>query len=138
MNMQKILSLTIVFTILAWTASLNTARAGGLLGELLFGSLDSAQSDCTARYPGNYLGVWTCVRRAIASGRAGDMRNGPGLRYTSAGDMLYAAVKSRRMDDATAIYRLAAELSRGDMEYSATHPDTSVYCWTSGNITNCN
>jgi hypothetical protein len=138
MKMQKTLSLTLVFAILAWTISLNTASAGGLLGALLFGSLDSAQSDCAAQHPGNYLGVWTCVRRAIAANRAGDMRNGPGLRYISAGDMLYAAVKSRHMDDATALYRLASELSHGDLEYSATHPDTSVYCWTSGNITNCN
>ena len=114
------------------------ARAGGLLGQLLFGSLDSAQSDCYAQTPGRYVPTWQCIRGAIARGRAGDMRNGPALQYMAIGDKLYANVKAGRMADDEALYQLAQALTAGDIAYGATHPDTSVICNSFGYTTICN
>jgi hypothetical protein len=120
-------------------AAATPASAGNLLGELLFGSLDSAQSDCYAQNPGRYLDTWRCVRARIAQGHTGDMRNGPALKYMAIGDMLYASVKARRMDDATALYKLAAALTAGDIEYRAIQPpDVSVTCNSFGRTTICN
>jgi hypothetical protein len=74
--------------------------------------LDSAQSDCYAQNPGRYLDTWRCMRARIAQG---DMRNGPALKYMAIGDMLYANVRARKIDDATALYKLAAALTAGDI-----------------------
>jgi hypothetical protein len=64
-----------IAAIMATTAASLPAKAGGILGELLFGSLDSTQSGCQAQYPGNYKAIWQCIRGRVAQGHTGDMRN---------------------------------------------------------------
>jgi hypothetical protein len=99
------------------TALLITTPAGaaGLLGELLFGSLDSTQSECQAQNPGSFLNTWKCIRARVAQGHTGDMRNGAAMKYMATGDMLYANVAAHKMDEATAFYHLADALSQGDI-----------------------
>lgn len=112
----------------------STANAGGLLGLLLFGSLDATQSACQAQHPGDYLRAWKCIRARVAEGHTGDMNNGAALKYMATGDMLYATVTARKMDNVTALYHLGNALSQGDMEYEATHPhfNPSTTCHSYG------
>lgn len=63
------------------------SHAGGILGYLLFGSMDSAQSDCEAQFPGSYTGTWRCIHEKMANHRAGDMNNGAMIKYVATGNM---------------------------------------------------
>jgi hypothetical protein len=72
-NMKK------TFATLALIASIilaaTPASAGGLLGRMLFGSLDDTQAECQAQYLGNFSGTWRCIRAHVAQGHTGDMQN---------------------------------------------------------------
>jgi hypothetical protein len=119
------------------------AMAGGILGKLLFGSLDDTQAECQAQNPNNFSGTWRCIRAHVARGHTGDMQNGAALKYMATGDMLFAKVRNHQMDDATALYYLANALSIGDLEYSVTHPapapSPSFHCqsYAGGAVVNC-
>lgn len=113
------------------------ASAGGIR-ELLFGSLDSTQSECQAQNPGSFLNTWKCIRARVAQGHTGDMRNGSAMKYMATGNMLFANVQARKFDDATALYYLATALSQGDLEYRATHPESPTVTYNSyGYTTTC-
>jgi hypothetical protein len=133
-NKAKLSTLAAAIMMTAVAAPL--AAKAGILGELLFGSLDAAQAECQAQYPGNYRGTWKCIRVAVARGHTGDMNNSAATRYMATGDMLFARVNARKMDDVTALYELANAASSTDAEYDAGHPN--ITCNTVGSAVICN
>jgi hypothetical protein len=136
---MRIVKIAIVIGLSASMATA-AAHAGGLLGELLFGSLDTTQRECMTQNPGNYTNTWLCIRARVAQGHAGDMNNGPAMQYLLYGDLLASKVRARRLDDASALYALSVKLTQADLQYNALHPappDNSVSCYSSGGFTNC-
>jgi integrase len=58
---------SVVFAAIAVAAT--PASAGGLLGRMLFGSLDDTQAECPAQNPGNFSNTWRCIRARVAQGQ---------------------------------------------------------------------